>query len=85
MCKQWIHNKCSLLSKKDLKHITKNTVWYCKNCSQLLPFQSLEDTEFLSLSDTALQNSPSQNLLTSDKITEPQFVDDIVPCSTLHY
>ena len=83
MCKKWVHNKCSLLSKKELKHITVNTVWHCKNCNQLLPFQSLEDTEFCSLNDTALENSPSQYLFMSDKITKPHFVDNIVSCSTL--
>ena len=47
LCELWIHRKCTLLTKNQMKAKSKDGIyWYCPNCTATFPFMNVDEEEF---------------------------------------
>ena len=47
LCECWIYKKCANLSVNELRKLSSQNGWWCKNCIMLFPFHELNNDEFL--------------------------------------
>ena len=49
LCNYWIHNRCADLTKRELTKLKGEAYWCCKNCKTALPFDEVDDYEFMNI------------------------------------
>ena len=67
-CDNWSHVRCSGLSKARFKELGNDasSTWYCKDCvADALPFQKLNNSQFLTALSTIKQKVNSNTHLTN--------------------